>query len=127
MKRAGARNGEHGSAVVNLLLTLATIAAAFVAYHFVAAFIDINGMESDLGRVSDDLAIECVGDPTCEKGIFAQIEAVREELHPKLEIDYSTLDYNAAANLLTMEGSRVVDLRAHKFTWRFSIRVEIMR
>jgi hypothetical protein len=128
MFRFSRLRGEEGaSAFVTLLSSLGVVVFLFVAYKCIVAYADVNGMEADLNKVSNLLAIECVANPGCSDAIEGQIEEIRASLHPNVEVDYKTMEYAAAINVLTMKGSRVVDFKATRFTWRFVLRVDINR
>ena len=109
---------------------LAVVVVGFAAWKLIAAFLDINGLESDLTAIANNLATECVGNPGCEYTLVDQIEMIRVgHNHQAIELDYSTLDYNAADNLLKVQGARVVDFNIgakslFNFSWHFTLKVE---
>jgi len=121
--------GQQGtSGFVSLLIVLAVLVGGFVGYKFLQAYRDINGMEGDLSKVSRDLCIECIGDKRAERNrLIPQIEEVKKTHGRTVEFDYSTLDYATASNVMYVKGSRIVDLEVTKFTWKFTLEVDLLK
>ena len=116
-----------GSTPVNALILIAVVVGGFTFLKLVGAYMDIAGMEGDLEKLSSDIAIECIGDDSCEDTIIEQIQAVRDHGNRQVTLDFTTLDYSAGTNTFTVEGARLVDLKLTKFTWRFTISVPIYK
>ena len=116
-----------GSTPINALILIGIVVGGFVFIRLVGAYIDIRGMEGDLEKLSNDIAIECIGDDSCEDTIIEQIQAVRDHGKRQLSLDFTTLDYSAGTNTFSVEGTRLVDLKVTKFTWRFTLSVPIYK
>jgi len=109
---------------VGIIVLVAAI--AIVLLKFLPAYVHIHGIESDLNGYGSDLAVECVGSPDCEDNLIEQIEMIRTANGRDVELHYETMDYEATADRLSIQGSRVIDLYFDKYTWRFEVVVKLL-
>jgi hypothetical protein len=112
--------------IKTLAIIVGIILAGVLTIKFVPVFIDINGLESDLNKHAADLAVECVGDPGCQDDLAEQIEMVRTANRRDVTLIYETLDYASTSNKLFVEGYKVIDLYATKYTWKFTLTIELL-
>lgn len=124
----GSTGRQQGSAALGSLgILLLVVVGGFLVLKFGGALMDISGMESDLKSVSDDLAVECVADLGCEDTLKDQILGVRNAHARDLEFYWDTMDYNATSNTFKVDGYKIVDLKVTKFTWNFTVVVDIYK
>jgi hypothetical protein len=115
------------AAIKSLSIFLVVVVLGFFMWKFGSVYIDVNGIESDLGNYSGDILVECIGDPYCEDDVIEQIEMVREHNNRKVTLDYETLDYVGGANVIKLEGYKEVDLIFTKYVYHFTITVDVWR
>jgi hypothetical protein len=106
---------------------VAVIVGGFFVVKFADAYIDVNGIESDLRGFGSDLMIECIADPYCEDDLIEQIEMIRAHNNRDVVLDYDSLDYAASANVVLLSGTKEIDLLFKKHTYKFNLEVAVWR
>lgn len=108
-------------------IILGILVGGFFIVKFASVYIDVNGIESDLGHMSGELLVECIGDPYCEDDLIEQMEMIRTHNNRDVVMVYENLDYAAAANTIMLDGYKVVDLIFTQYTYVFNVEVEVWR
>jgi len=129
LKRAALSTGSQAgmAGLKNLVVLVAVVVGGFFIVKVADAYIDINGIESDLNSYGEDLAVGSVRDPEYHNNLVEQIEMIREHNNRDVVLLYETLDYAAASNQILVDGYKDINFYVTVYRHNFGLEVKIWR
>lgn len=116
--------GLSGGKAVLAVLLVALL--GFLGLKIGGAFLDVNGLKSDIEGAIVDLSIECIGAP-CEPEFQNQVEDLMAVHGRDLEVVWADVDYAYTDNMIILPGTKVIDFYVYQYVWHFTHEIQVLR